>query len=647
MSLSVLRKRLFAVLLAITFLFCLFLSRFFYIQVVWDDELRYRAIGQWTREIPVIAERGKIFDRNGELLAGNVTGYSVYARAAAVEDAEGTAQALSGALGLTYAELYEKLTDRTRSEVTVIKQAEKERVLALEGLDLPGVYYARDNLRFYPYGALGCQILGFTSADRTGTTGLEGYYDRFLRGKDGEIAESADLVGAEIEGAAAAYLPAEKGLSLTLTVDARLQALCEEAMGRALAEHQAKSAQCILLDPDTFEVLAMVCLPSYDLNEVPRDDLSALNALSRNRTLSDVFEPGSTFKIVTAAADIEESLRGNPQALSVTHIFPSSRTRTVDGTTIRCWSDHKNGKHSNQTLAEALNNSCNPCFVDIALSLGEETFYDYLEAFRFGRATGIDFSGESIGMLLPEGTVRDCDLARIGFGQTIAVTALQLACTSAAAVNGGYYYVPRLVKEIASDDGSVRIPVERALAGRTVSEEASSILCRMLEGVVRDGSGKNAYIEGSARRGPRKNTRTGTSRRGNTSPHSWDFSPRTTRSTSRSSSSTSRRGSITGARSPRLVPKRSLKASSPSERSRRTKADHLRKGECYETFSAAQRVSLPHAAISRCGGRVALYGQPRRRGGRPFFLFPRHAYRFARLCGGGGAPGRVCRRLRA
>lgn len=496
MSLSVLRKRLFAVLLAITFLFCLFLSRFFYIQVVWDDELRYRAIGQWTREIPVIAERGKIFDRNGELLAGNVTGYSVYARAAAVEDAEGTAQALSGALGLTYAELYEKLTDRTRSEVTVLKQAEKERVLALEGLDLPGVYYARDNLRFYPYGALGCQILGFTSADRTGTTGLEGYYDRFLRGKDGEIAESADLVGAEIEGAAAAYLPAEKGLSLTLTVDARLQALCEEAMGRALAEHQAKSAQCILLDPDTFEVLAMVCLPSYDLNEVPRDDLSALNALSRNRTLSDVFEPGSTFKIVTAAADIEESLRGNPQALSVTHIFPSSRTRTVDGTTIRCWSDHKNGKHSNQTLAEALNNSCNPCFVDIALSLGEETFYDYLEAFRFGRATGIDFSGESVGMLLPEGTVRDCDLARIGFGQTIAVTALQLACASAAAVNGGYYYVPRLVKEIASDDGSVRIPVERALAGRTVSEEASSILCRMLEGVVRDGSGKNAYIEG-------------------------------------------------------------------------------------------------------------------------------------------------------
>ena len=163
---------------------------------------------------------------------------------------------------------------------------------------------------------------------------------------------------------------------------------------------------------------------------------------------------------------------------------------------IRCWSDHANGKHSNQTLAEALNNSCNPCFVDIALSLGKGTFYDYLAAFNFGRATGLDFSGEAIGMLLPESTLRDCDFARIGFGQTIAVTPLQLACASAAAVNGGYYYAPRLVDAIVSEDGAVVEQTQPVLVGRTVSEEASRILSSMLEGVVRDGSGKKAYIEG-------------------------------------------------------------------------------------------------------------------------------------------------------
>lgn len=268
-------------------------------------------------------------------------------------------------------------------------------------------------------------------------------------------------------------------------------------MGKVLSETSAKAARAIVLDPQDFSVLAMVNLPSYDLNDIPRDDLNTLNALSRNSLVSDIYEPGSTFKIVTAAADIEEHLKGNKRALDPhRHVFSSSRTRTVEGTTIRCWSDHKNGKHANETLAEALNNSCNPCFVDIALSLGKETFYDYLAAFRFGRTTGIDFSGEAIGMLLPESTLKTADFARVGFGQSIAVTPLQLACAAASAVNGGYYYAPRLVAEIFSCDGSVREKTSPALLGRTVSREASAILSGMLEGVVRDGSGKHAYIEG-------------------------------------------------------------------------------------------------------------------------------------------------------
>ncbi len=495
-SLSVLRKRLFAVIAAITFLFCLFLMRFFYIQVIWEDDLNARAIDQWTREIPVSAGRGNIYDRNGELLAGNVAAYSVYARANAVTDAENTATLLAGTLGLSYDDVLKKLTDGSRSEIVLVKRAEKSVVERIEGADLAGVYYARDDKRFYPHGSLACQVLGFTSYDGAGSTGIEQYYDSYLAGEKGEILFETDLVGVDLEGATAAYIPGTDGLDLRLTLDYRIQSIAEEAMGKALSEYSAKAARAIVLDPSDFSVLAMVNLPSYDLNDIPRNDLSALNALSRNALVSDVYEPGSTFKIVTAAANIEESLRGNPNAYALNRIFSSSRTRTVDGTTIRCWSDHANGKHSNQTLAEALNNSCNPCFVDIALSLGKETFYDYLSAFRFGRATGLDFSGEAIGMLLPESTLRDCDFARIGFGQTIAVTPLQLACAAAAAVNGGYYYAPRLVDAIVTKEGAVVEQTQPALVGRTVSEEASRILSSMLEGVVRDGSGKKAYIEG-------------------------------------------------------------------------------------------------------------------------------------------------------
>ncbi len=470
--------------------------RFFYIQVIWEDELHYLALDQWTREIPVVANRGKIFDRNGELLAANATAYSVFARASAVDDAESSATFLSAQLGLTYEELLQKLTDKSRSEVTVVRQTSKEAVEKIEGANLSGIYYSRDNVRLYPYGSLASQVLGFTSYDRSGTTGVEQYYNKYLAGKNGEILFETDLVGVDLEGATAAYLPAEDGLNIRLTLDYRIQALAEEVMQKTLEATNAKAARAIVLDPSDFSVLAMVNLPSYNLNDIPRDDIDTLNKLSRNCLVSDVYEPGSTFKIVTAAANIEEYLQGNANAFSLNHVFSSARTRTVEGSTIKCWSDHANGKHSNQTLAEALNNSCNPCFVDIALSLGKDNFYDYLSAFRFGRETGIDFSGESIGMLLPESTVQNGDLARIGFGQAIAVTPLQLACAAASAVNGGSYYAPRIVQEIFSDDNSVREKNEPALLGRTVSKEASEILSGMLEGVVRDGSGQKAYIEG-------------------------------------------------------------------------------------------------------------------------------------------------------
>ena len=465
-------------------------------QVLWSEELGYRALDQWTREIPIVAERGKITDRNGVVLADNSTAYTVFARSNAVQDKTATSVLLAQTLGLDKDAVYEKLTKKKASEVTIAKKVEKRAVTNLAAQPLDGVYYSRDNIRFYPKGDALCQVLGFTSSDNVGSTGVEKYYDEYLAGKRGELLYETDLVGVEIEGSVATYLPAENGYNVQLTIDYGIQEGVESVLEKAYAAYNPKSIECIVLDVENFEILALANYPSYDLNQVPRDDMDALNALSRNRLVCDIYEPGSTFKIITSAANIEEYLQGNKKAFSPNYVFSSARTRSVDGTTVKCWSNHANGKHSNQTLADALNTSCNPCFTDIAMSLGKETFYRYLSAFGFGQKTGIDYGGEAYGLLMAEQAVRGCDLARIGFGQTVAVSGIQLACATASAVNGGYYYTPRLVKKIYADDGYVLQENKPILKNRTISEDSSKMLAQMLEGVVRDGSGKKAYIDG-------------------------------------------------------------------------------------------------------------------------------------------------------
>lgn len=483
-------------LLAITFLFCVIALRFFWVQVVDGGELVVRAEDQWNREIPVVAARGRIYDRNGRLLAGNAQSFSVFVRPGSVTDKEHAARVLAELFGVDEETLLQKLTDGGVSELTVVRQADKASVEKLIGFDIDGVYFSADNKRVYPYGDVLCQVLGFTSGDGAGLSGMEKQYDKVLGGTDGQIMYTTDIVGNETEDTKIVYRSAVPGDDIKLTIDLDIQLSAEQAVREVYLSTGAKSASCIVLDPSNFDILAMVNCPSYDLNDVPRDEPQKLNALSRNVLVSDIYEPGSTFKILTAAADLQEYLNGNASAYSPTRVFNGSRTRSVDGTTIKCWSDHANGKHSNQTLAQALNNSCNPCFTDIALALGKDLFYEYLSAFGLGNVTGIDFSGEALGMLVPQSLVRDCDLARIGFGQTVAVTALQLACAAASAVNGGNYYVPHILKSVKPSDGGAEEEVVPVLKNRTISGEASSLLCDMLEGVVSEGSGRHAAIEG-------------------------------------------------------------------------------------------------------------------------------------------------------
>jgi len=472
------------------------LGRLFYVQVIWGEKLQEKAIDQWTREIPVIASRGIITDVNGVILADNNDTYTVFVRKKAVSNIENLSSELAKILEMDYEYVYNRLTTTVSSEITIKKQVEKTKIDKISESALNGVYYSRDNSRNYPYNDFLSSVLGFTSSDGKGQSGVELYYDKYLSGIDGEILYETDIVGKEIEGGKATYVPATDGLNVKLTIDYDVQRLCENAMREAMEIHQAKSAQMIVIDPSNGAIRGLCIKPSFNLNEIPRDDLALLNKLGRNNLVCDVYEPGSTFKVLTAAMNIEESLKGNKRAFSINHVYNSSRYRYIDGQKVKCWSDHSNGKHAGLTLQGGLNNSCNPIFVDIATSLGKETTYKYIDLFNYGRVTGIDFSGESQGMVLPVSSVQNVDLARIAFGQTIAVTGLQLVCATSAAINGGVYYVPHLVSSIYADNGIVVQTTKPKIKNRVISSKASQILNEMLEQVVSEGSGKQAYIEG-------------------------------------------------------------------------------------------------------------------------------------------------------
>lgn len=468
----------------------------FYIQIVQGKDLQSKAIDQWTRDLPVAASRGLIVDRNGVVLADNSEVYAVYLRCRLLGDADKTAEVLAETLDMDENALKEKIRTHATSEITVKKKVNKSAIAKLKEYDLPGVYFTTDSKRVYPYGDMLCQILGYTSVDGAGQSGLELRYDEYLKGYDGEILYESDLTGVDIDGKSARYIRATDGLNVRLTIDYEIQRICDAVTQAAYLEYSPKTAAIIVIDPSNGQILAVSENPSYDLNDVPRNDAELLNKASRCSLIVDSYEPGSTFKVLTAAANIEEYLNGNPKAFSLNYVFNSSRYRIVDGKKIKCWSNHANGKHSNENLAMALNNSCNPCFVDIGLSLGKEKMYEYIEKFGYGKTTGVDFNGETSGMLVPESAVKNGDIARISFGQTIAVTPLQLACATAAAVNGGTYYEPYFVKDIYDKNGRIAEIINPKAKRRVISEKASRILAGYLEGVVRDGSGKQAYIAG-------------------------------------------------------------------------------------------------------------------------------------------------------
>ena len=492
------KKRLLTLIVAAIFLFAVIFCRLAYIQVIWGKDLQVKASEQWQRDLPIKAYRGDIVDANGNLIATTETGYSVYARPKSVTDAEHAAKILSEVVELDYQATYEKLTKKGVSEVTVKRQIDGDKASEIRSANLDGIYLASEGVRSYVYGDFLSQVLGFTSSDGVGQTGLEAYYDKYLQGINGKLLTETDLVGSELTNGTMSYIPSVNGLTVTLTVDSVIQTVVENVLELAMYQQKPQAARCIVMDVTTGEILAMASKPSVDLNNLPRDNLEYLMKYSKNTLLTDVYEPGSTFKVLTASACLEEFRNGNSKAFSAEHVFGnSSGTRIIDGSKISCWTKHTNGKHSNQNLSDALNNSCNPIFTDLALSLGKNTMYEYLNKFGYGSVTGIDFAGEQAGILVPKSAVTNGDLARIGFGQTIAVTALQLCVATAAAVNGGLRMQPYLVKEISDPTtGKVVKRFSPTVVERAVSAETSAQIAKMLQRVVEEGGGKNAKIEG-------------------------------------------------------------------------------------------------------------------------------------------------------
>lgn len=474
---------------ALLLAFIIVIIDIFCIMVVLGPERLEVAVQQWTRTSTITANRGQIVDCNGKVLATTGAVYKIllWPKNITSGSEERVARELSDALDLDFDYVYKCATNKARSEFVIKRQVDSKTVSNVRSLKLSGVGIANDSKRYYPYGTLLSQVIGFTTRDNVGQSGLELKYDKYLTGSDGKLISETDSSGNPLAYGYTQYEDPIDGAKIVLTVDQVFQSYLENALEEALSVNNASSAQGIILDVNTGAIKAISTKPDYDPNDPPRNDLEQLAELSRNRLVTDVYEPGSTFKILTLAAAIDS---GNADLNST---FFCNGGYIVNGERIKCW---KHAGHGSQDLTKATENSCNCCFMQLALRMGVSEFYDYLYAFGLGQKTGDIFDGESSGIVTNEKYVTENDLARIGFGQSVAVTPIQLAAAVSAAVNGGYLYSPYIVEQVVSSDGTVIEQADPSPVRQVISGETSATVRQILQSVVDNGTGRNAKIEG-------------------------------------------------------------------------------------------------------------------------------------------------------
>ena len=488
------RKRMLALTGLLGALFLLAALRIGQLTILRSEELTSRGVSQWTKEGTVTARRGTITDRNGNILALSVNASIVSADPRMVKDENLFLDTIDAVLPLNRESALKKLSDKTRGSVILKRQVSRQTVDAIRELrrnvgtetGLNAITFDEDTKRWYPYGTMLGQVLGLTNVDSLGQSGLESAYESVLAGTEGSYLRQVDARNRVLAGSESWYVPSSPGSTLTLTIDAAIQQICDKAMRECIEVNEAASVICLVSDVRTGGILAMSMLPEYDPNDPPRNDSELLTQLMRITAISDVYEPGSTFKIITAASALDCGVT-TPQ-----DSFYCSARVTVDGDVIKCWGR----AHGAETMAEGLQNSCNPVFVELALRMGTDTFYRYLTSFGLGRRTGIDLPGESGGILIGSRYVKTVDLARIGFGQSVAVTPLQLMMAANAAVNGGKLMKPYLVSAIKDADGTVLQRFNPTVVATPIKPETSQTMRTLLEGVVENGGGKNARIDG-------------------------------------------------------------------------------------------------------------------------------------------------------
>lgn len=493
------KKKIMIVFLCAALILAALIGRLIYL-MVFDAEY-YQELAQdlHEREREIKAARGEIVDRNGVVLATNRTVCTISVIHSQLEEPEEVISVLGRELGLSEAEVRKKV-EKVSSMEKIKTNVDKETGDRIRGYDLAGVKVDEDYKRYYPFDELASRVLGFTGGDNQGIIGLEVKYEEYLKGTNGTILTVTDARGVELEGVAEDRIEPVAGETLQVSLDYNIQAYCEQAAMKVMEEKQAEAVSILLMNPQNGEIYAMVNVPEFNLNEpyelnTGADESSltdeelqdALNQMWRNRCINDTYEPGSVFKIITSSACLEEGV------VSLDDTFFCPGYRIVEDRKIRC---HKVGGHGQETFVQGIQNSCNPVFMDIGLRLGADRFYEYFEDFGLMKLTNIDLPGEAGTIMHKKEDIGTVELATMTFGQSFQVTPIQMAVTVSSIINGGNRVTPHVGTAILDENGKLVKEFEYEAESGIVSEETSEIMQMLLESVVSEGSGKNAYLEG-------------------------------------------------------------------------------------------------------------------------------------------------------
>lgn len=475
------------ILLGIIFLFIIIMFKVFYIQVINYKKLNSLASSLWNRNLPIEADRGKIYDRDGIVLANNKTTTSLVLIPNQIKNKEEVARGLAEILNVTYEEMLTHVSKRTSIERVHPEGRRLSYEIAdkINALKYDGVYLVKESERFYPYDKMLAHTIGYVGIDNQGLSGLELMYDDYLTGEYGAIKYISDAKGNKLE-LEESYEEPQDGMNLTLTIDYELQAVLERELDNAISKYNPDQTLGIIMNPNTGEILALSARPNFSPSHYNDYTVEEIN---RNLPIWATYEPGSTFKIITLATALEEGLVDLDN-----DTYYDSGAITVENARIKCW---KAGGHGAQTYLQVVENSCNPGFVTLGQRIGKEKLFEYIRKFGFGNKTGIDLNGESDGILFKLDRVGPVELATTAFGQGVSVTPIQQITAVSAAINGGYLLKPYIVKSVNEPETNTVIKDNKKTVVRKVISESTSEKVRYaLESVVTNGTGRNAFIDG-------------------------------------------------------------------------------------------------------------------------------------------------------